>query len=361
MAINRLIYGAWGILLLSAVVIAGANLKPASIDAQTSELGESVQIPEPLPALADTVENVEFTQEQVPGRLPIVSDSDPLAEPKLKALRKLVAEQMPGASDQEIKIWSNEFQDLPEEAVKFLLQQKRESGFDRVPLLEPNDSLPVSMTPDPPSTEGTLRQAHSIVVGNLLNSATPGYRRKLVEFDSRSSVLATEGAGLDIAEVRYQMTAGPITETGNTFDLALRGPGFFALSDGNNERFTRVGRFKLNADRRLTSSAGWILQGVKAVPEGVTQVRVSDTGEVVAPVDQTVHNLGRIKVARFLDASRLGSTDGCMFEPTGTSGGPNYDQPCSVIQGSIEGSNADPETERRRLKQLDDWRTLLPR
>ena len=43
----------------------------------------------------------------------------------MRALRRILREEMPGASPEEMEVWAEQFRDLPEETVRFLLQQKR--------------------------------------------------------------------------------------------------------------------------------------------------------------------------------------------------------------------------------------------
>lgn len=354
MPVNRLIYGAWGLILLGAVAIAGYNLKPHAGDRES----QAVESPATGTVSDAGLQLAEFEQDQVPGRLPVVSDQDPLADTKLKTLRRIVSEEMPSASAEEVKIWTNEFQDLPEEAVRFLLRQKRESDGDTPSVAEvPQIDIPAPIAVNMGSTPAALAEARSVVVGNLINSATVGFRRKLVEFTGLDDKY---GTGLGIAEVRFQMTPGPLSNSGNTFDIALETPGFFAVLDGERELFTRVGRFKLNDEQRLVTSHGWQVLGVKEIPEGVTNVEISEAGDVTAVVDGMDHELGKLRVATFLDSSRLRSADGCFFEPTAASGHAQYAQRYAVKQGWIEGSNADSRRERAMLQQLEEWDSLVP-
>lgn len=50
---------------------------------------------------------------------------------------------------------------------------------------------------------------------------------------------------------------GPLRYTGNDLDVALNGDGFFAVQTEAGVRYTRDGRFALDAEGRLVTLAGW--------------------------------------------------------------------------------------------------------
>ena len=65
------------------------------------------------------------------------------------------------------------------------------------------------------------------------------------------------GTGACMDEVYTDFTAGNIKKTDNSSDIALSGPGFFAVETADGERFTRCGEFKINSDGMLTTSEGY--------------------------------------------------------------------------------------------------------
>ena len=52
---------------------------------------------------------------------------------------------------------------------------------------------------------------------------------------------------------------GAIVETGNVFDLAIKGDAFFCLETKAGEMYTRKGQFSLNSDGMLVSNEGDIV------------------------------------------------------------------------------------------------------
>lgn len=72
---------------------------------------------------------------------------------------------------------------------------------------------------------------------------------------------------------------GALVWTEAPTDLALRGPGFFALSDGTSLAFTRAGHFTLDAERRLTGPGDFRVQGFAPGATTLTDVSIPEVLE----------------------------------------------------------------------------------
>jgi flagellar hook protein FlgE len=68
------------------------------------------------------------------------------------------------------------------------------------------------------------------------------------------------GLGAAVASLEKDFTGGSIEPTGRSTDMAISGNGFFILQ-GQNQRFTRDGSFKLNGQNVLVSTSGDFVQG----------------------------------------------------------------------------------------------------
>jgi flagellar hook protein FlgE len=106
-----------------------------------------------------------------------------------------------------------------------------------------------------------------IVGHNLANTNTPGFKASRALFSDQFSRLvkpATSpsgalggtnplqiGLGTKLAHVDRNMNQGALNLTGRTFDLALSGRGFFAVSDGTRTFYSRVGSFGLDSDYNM--------------------------------------------------------------------------------------------------------------
>lgn len=117
-----------------------------------------------------------------------------------------------------------------------------------------------------------------IMTNNLANASTVGYKKEGSTSQSFDDVLTVKikdasvglsnvqrtgvrNPGVKIGENYVDYSQGSFRETGNTYDLALSGDGFFVVEFQNkaNEKinmFTRAGQFTLNKDGYLVTQEG---------------------------------------------------------------------------------------------------------
>jgi flagellar basal-body rod protein FlgG len=74
-------------------------------------------------------------------------------------------------------------------------------------------------------------------------------------------VVGKLGTGVEINEVFTRFTQGAFKQTGNNFDLALEGEGFFAVQTPEGERYTRNGGFLINQEGYLVTKDGFQVLG----------------------------------------------------------------------------------------------------
>ena len=117
---------------------------------------------------------------------------------------------------------------------------------------------------------GALRAHQSwidVIGNNLANTSTPGFKSSRALFADLFSVTyrpgtppnggiggtnpLQQGLGVQLASVDRRLNQGALNTTGRTFDLALQGRGFFALTDGAQTLYSRVGAFGLDGDGNM--------------------------------------------------------------------------------------------------------------
>ena len=118
-------------------------------------------------------------------------------------------------------------------------------------------------------------QAHQkmldIAGNNLANVNTTAFKASRITFSEllnetlkkasspTSSVGGTNpqqiGSGVGISGIAPNMSQGNIINTGNPLDLAVEGEGYFVLSDGAQNIYTRGGSFAVDADSNLIDPA----------------------------------------------------------------------------------------------------------
>lgn len=117
------------------------------------------------------------------------------------------------------------------------------------------------------SASGMAAQANRLgaVSDNIANSSTTGYKRASMEFSSL--VLDSGGteyvSGSVESHTRYAISEqGAFNFTTSVTDLAVKGNGFFVVSnDGGQTFLTRAGSFVPDANGNLVNAAGYKLMG----------------------------------------------------------------------------------------------------
>ncbi|MFZ9406790.1 MAG: flagellar basal-body rod protein FlgF [Burkholderiaceae bacterium] len=181
------------------------------------------------------------------------------------------------------------------------------------------------------------------LANNLANANTPGFRADLSAFRAvpvRGEGMTTRVHAVD-ATAGFSALAGPVNTTGRALDIAVQGPGWFAVQalDGN-EAYTRSGGLELSADGTLQTRNGLAVQGDGGpivVPQGAA-VAIGSDGTVSARVGNTpAVNVGRIKLVNPPAAELRKGADGLMRTANGEPA--DADPAVAVAQGALEGSN----------------------
>lgn len=95
--------------------------------------------------------------------------------------------------------------------------------------------------------QGGLRQERKLeaVSNNLANADTTGFKKDRVSFDDKFK-----------AQMNKEYTQGAIVTTGNPFDVALSGEGFFKIDTPEGIKYTRNGNFTLDNNGILVDQNG---------------------------------------------------------------------------------------------------------
>jgi flagellar basal-body rod protein FlgF len=184
------------------------------------------------------------------------------------------------------------------------------------------------------------------VANNLANAGTIGYRRDRTFTEVFNERLDAELAPVSerVATQWADPTSGAIESTGNPLDVAIAGEGFFVLSDPANDaqRYTRAGRFTLDAEGTLRDPSGFAVEGesgpIQVPPEG-GDIEVRQDGEVRAG-DQVI---GKLRLVQFENPLQLRRLEGATFDANGMEP-VDIEQP-TLRQGYVEQSNVNPMQE----------------
>jgi flagellar basal body rod protein FlgG len=142
------------------------------------------------------------------------------------------------------------------------------------------------------------------IATNLANIQAPGYKRTA----TFQHVLETQHNGRPSRQILTRsgtdFSQGPVEDTGNPFDLALLGDGFFAVETPSGEGYTRNGRFHLDPQGVLLDDSGnaVVWDGARGTLNPIgKEVSIDGTGFV----RQGVNDIGRLKLIDFAARERL--------------------------------------------------------
>lgn len=203
------------------------------------------------------------------------------------------------------------------------------------------------------------QRATAVTANNIANADTPGFRAHRPLFGTvleRQMHADAPRGGRDLAFARDRATwrdatAAPLATTGNPLDLAIGEPsGLFAVQTPAGERYTRAGRFTLDAEGRIVDPQGAPLLDEAgqplAIPPGSARIEVRGDGQVLTENGP----VGRIRVVRFENEQRLlAEGDRNLAAPEDMP--PEPVQRPGLVQGAMEGSNVRPVIELTRLTE----------
>lgn len=205
---------------------------------------------------------------------------------------------------------------------------------------------------------GMLNQQHRLdtITNNLANSATTGYKREGSVAQAFNEVLMTKlkdgsesyvdrpvgkvNLGVKIGENYTDYSQGSFKETGNSFDLALAGDGFFEISFTNKAgvssiKYTRDGSFTLNKDGYLVTKDGDFVQGQNG------DIRLSTRAEIQIGSQGDIYEDGTLvdslALLDFEDYDYLQKYGENMYQEVG--GATPKEATATVTQGFLEASN----------------------
>jgi flagellar basal-body rod protein FlgG len=210
-----------------------------------------------------------------------------------------------------------------------------------------------------------------VISQNIANMNTVGYKMQRAEFEdllyenvqrpgSQSSDSGTVvptgiqlGSGVKTGSVYRITTQGAMTQTGNQYDLAINGRGYFqVLLPSGDTAYTRAGNFSVNDQGQLVTSDGYQVIPQITIPQTATGVTISSSGQVQVslPGQAATSQVGQLQLATFYNEAGLEAMGDNLFLQSGSSGAPVVGSPAttgygSLQQGYTEASNVDPVSE----------------
>ena len=206
-----------------------------------------------------------------------------------------------------------------------------------------------------------------VIANNIANINTTGYKRARAEFSdllyqteraqgvpNRSNqAIVPEGAivglGVQTSAVRNLHIQGSLVNTGNDYDLALVGRGWFQIETPDGQTvYTRSGAFNTNATGQLVTIDGYTVVPGITVPQDASEIIFTSSGQVMVRIgnDTELQEIGQLTIANFVNEAGLQPLGDNLFQQTAASGEPIVAAPEDpgfgyLKQGYLESSNVD--------------------
>lgn len=195
------------------------------------------------------------------------------------------------------------------------------------------------------------------VTNNLANASTTGFKREgltsksfdqmlTVKLNDLSVPYLNEGIGkmslgVKNGENYTDYSQGSLKETGNTYDLALAGNGFFTISytdkKGNtSEKYTRDGEFTMDSEGYLRTLEGDYVQGEGGaimIPVETSEVSIRDNGDIYADGEY----VDSLRIVDFEDYNNIEKFGENLYSVV--DGATETESTAAVKQGYLEMSN----------------------
>jgi len=191
-------------------------------------------------------------------------------------------------------------------------------------------------------------EALDTIANNLANVSTAGFRASHNIF---SSILATTGdTPLSVLNqdandygvlsgTQLDTSQGSLVPTGNNLDVAMEGPGYFAVQTSAGPAYTRGGNFRVSPQGQLITAAGDPVLGENG-PITIVGDPVSISPDGTISTNGAIS--GRLKLVEFPPTTQMQRAGGTYY--TAPKGSAVVAQSSQVRQGMLESSNVNPVT-----------------
>ena len=167
--------------------------------------------------------------------------------------------------------------------------------------------------------------AMGVIGNNIANVGTAGFKSSRATFSELVATSLAGGSGSDqiglgvyLNDVQTNFSQGSMTTTGNTFDLAIDGNGFYLLRNGSGANlYSRAGQFKVDNLGQVVDASGALLQGYQADTNGNITNTIGGimlSSSAVAPqATSTASILGNLNANATAPTAAFATTDATSY------------------------------------------------
>lgn len=237
---------------------------------------------------------------------------------------------------------------------------------------------------------GAIAQQRNVetIANNVANANTPGFKKDQIVFKEQLAAMQKDSQDIDLPNKEWKPEdfyrsynaedsfvkvdgtytiheQGQLTPTGNSFDNALNGPGFFEVLTPNGVRYSRKGAFSVSNDGKLVTDQGFLVLSKAAPPvanpDGSMSFAASPESRAITvagakfsiSLDGQVFNeknkVADLAITEFTDVHALKKEGNSLYINPDQKNIKLGDVTTSVNQGFIEQSNVNAVTEMSNL------------
>jgi flagellar basal-body rod protein FlgF len=200
------------------------------------------------------------------------------------------------------------------------------------------------------SSQIALEHRLDTIADNVANANTVGFRATKVKF---SDLVFGQGEGqMDFVtegDTFLSPQDGPLRQTGNAFDFAVRGDAWFGIQTPSGTVMTRDGRFTMLNTGDLVTLEGYPVLDAGGAPIQLNPRAGAPTAGSDGSLRQNGQQIGAIGLFKFEPGANFTRFGNSGLVPA-TPPQPAIDNPnVGVAQGFVEDSNVNPVQEMTRL------------
>jgi flagellar basal-body rod protein FlgF len=204
------------------------------------------------------------------------------------------------------------------------------------------------------SRQAVLQRALDLAANNIANQDTVGF--KVEELTTRTDPISPPRTTSNLSPVNYVLDTGvardfgqgELSQTDNPMDVALEGPGFFTIQTANGPRYTRDGRFTLDATGQIVDRQGEPVLSASGAPIVIDPLKgpvaIAKDGSVSQSANGQSTQLGQLGVVQFANLSALSKQGANQYSET-SGQAPVPVTNAKMVQGMVEHSNVNPVKE----------------
>jgi flagellar basal-body rod protein FlgG len=200
-----------------------------------------------------------------------------------------------------------------------------------------------------------------ILSNNIANVNTVGFKQDKTQFQqyyasalgNNNPQASSHGDTTQAEEFWFAVSThtdystGPLKNTGNRFDLAISGDGFFCIQTPDGIQYTRRGDFGIDVNGNLVTQEGWPVLGDGGEITVESQADFGDIKghEILVHEDGTVevdgNSVDKLRIVEFSDPQQLAKAGKTNFMASAGSGAESAATDYRIAQGTLELSNVD--------------------